>query len=116
MNQTNPNKPITSIFCGTFGCIRIKPTETTEGDIMNPAQLLDQAALAMQQINDSNAHMFVVGYREDKIVCVPAYDSVSLEIQFERFTSVTIHDGLTAKQWDRLSDKITKFYFQKGLL
>jgi len=83
---------------------------------MNPAQLLDQAAVAMQQINDSNAHVFVVGFQKGKIVCVPAYNSVSLEIQFERFTSVTIREGLSAKQWDRLSDKISTFYFQKGLL
>lgn len=83
---------------------------------MNPEQLLDQAATAMQKARASNSHMFVVGYRQGQIVCVPTYESVSLEIQFGHYTSATIIQGLTTKQWDQLSDKIANFYFQKGLI
>ena len=83
---------------------------------MNVGQLLDQAAKAMTACRPSSSCMFVVGYRNKEIVCVPAYESVSLEIQFGRYSSSTIIQGLTTKEWDGLSDRIAKFYFQKGLM
>lgn len=83
---------------------------------MNPEQLLDQAAFAMNNCRITNAHTFTIGYEHGQIVCLPSYKATTLEIVFGKYSAATIALGLSIKQWDELSDKIATFYFQKGLL
>lgn len=80
---------------------------------MNPEKLLNQAATAIAN-RPLGAHtQYQVCLFKGEIRCLPTRHVPRPEIIFGVFSEHELRDGLTNQQWDRLSGKITLFYWRR---
>lgn len=77
---------------------------------MNSETLLNQAAEAIESRGVTLTGYYHLVYFKDKIVCLPTDTPIGLAKIFETFSENNLRDGLTTKQWNKLSMKIINFY------